>query len=140
MQYVQVLWSVKNLTVKILVVYCFLADESSAGETEDKSVTRMKSVISTMLGNLKVKINTTEKVLGDRLKVLDKDGDGQISFDEIKDVIGSVMKRGASTEESVEQLFSLLDSNRDGKVSVAELLHYIHKKRESMEAEAAEVL
>lgn len=108
-------------------------------QVEDKSVLRMKSAINTMLGNLKVKINTTEKVLGDKLKVLDKDGDGQISFDEIKDVIGSVMKRGASTEESVEQLFSLLDSNKDGKVSVAELLHYIHKKRETMEVEAAEV-
>lgn len=92
-----------------------------------------------MLSNLKVKINTTEKALGDKLKVLDKDGDGQISFEEIKDVIGSVMKKGASTEESVEQLFGLLDSNKDGKVSVAELLHYIHKKRETMEAEAAEV-
>ena len=55
------------------------------------------------------------QVLGDKLKVLDKDGDGEISFDEIKDVIGTVMKKGAATEESVQQLFGLLDSNKDGK-------------------------
>ena len=113
--------------------------EGVAEEPEDKSVTRMKSAISAMVSKLKVKIDTTEKVLGDKLKVLDRDGDGQISYDEVKDVIGTVMKRGASTDESVEQLFSLLDSNKDGKVSVAELLHYIHKKKETMEAEVLEV-
>lgn len=115
------------------------AEEGTAEEPEDKSVTRMKSAISAMVSKLKVKIDTTEKVLGDKLKVLDRDGDGQISYDEVKDVIGTVMKRGTSTDESVEQLFSLLDSNKDGKVSVAELLHYIHKKKETMEAEVLDV-
>lgn len=108
-------------------------------EPEDKSVTRMKSVISAMVNKLKVKIDSTEKVLSDKLRVLDRDGDGEISYDDVKEVIGKVMKRGSSTEESVSQLFSLLDSNKDGKVSVAELLHYIHKKKESMEAEVLEV-
>lgn len=75
----------------------------------------MKSVISKMVGNLKMKINTTEKVLGDKLKVLDRDGDGQISFDEIKDVVSTVMRKGAATEEHVAQLFDALDSNKDGK-------------------------
>lgn len=120
-----------------------VAEDAAAAATEeepeDKSVTRMKSAISSMVSKLKVKIDTTEKILGDKLKVLDKDGDGEISFDEVKAVVGTVMKKGASTEESVEQLFGLLDSNKDGKVSVAELLHYIHKKKESMEAEVLEV-
>lgn len=75
----------------------------------------MKSVISKMVGNLKVKINTTEKVLGDKLKVLDRDNDGQISYDEIRSVVSTVMRKGAATEEHVAQLFDALDSNKDGK-------------------------
>lgn len=108
-------------------------------EPEDKSVTRMKSVISAMVNKLKVKIDTTEKVLSDKLRVLDRDDDGEISYDDVKEFIGKVMKQNSSTEESVVQLFSLLDSNKDGKVSVAELLHYIHKKKESMEEEKLKV-
>eukprot|EP01032_Pedospumella_encystans_P021364 gene21364-24237_t len=109
--------------------------EVEEDEPEDKSVTRMKSVISAMVNKLKVKIDSTEKVLSDKLRVLDRDDDGEISYDDVKEFIGKVMKQNSSTEESVVQLFSLLDSNKDGKVSVAELLHYIHKKKESMEEE-----
>ena len=113
--------------------------EVEEDEPEDKSVTRMKSVISAMVNKLKVKIDSTEKVLSDKLRVLDRDDDGEISYDDVKEFIGKVMKQNSSTEESVVQLFSLLDSNKDGKVSVAELLHYIHKKKESMEEEKLKV-
>lgn len=87
----------------------------ASGKAEDKSVKMMQSAISSMVSKLKVKINTTEKVLGDKLKVLDRDGDGQISLDEIKDVVTTVMRKGAATEEHVAQLFEALDSNKDGK-------------------------
>ena len=105
---------------------------------EDRSVARMKSAISLMVNKLKVKINMTEKVLGDKLKLLDKDGDGEITVDEIKGVIEKVIKKGSNKEENIEQLFLLLDSDKDGKVSVVELLQYIHKKRESLEVEAVQ--
>lgn len=84
-------------------------------EEEDKGVTMMKSVISSMVSKLKVKINTTEKVLGDKLKVLDQDGDGEISLNEIKDVVATVLKKGSASEEHVSQMFQVLDSNKDGK-------------------------
>lgn len=112
-----------------------VAAKSVVSTEEDKNVVRMKSAISSMVNKLKIKIDSTEKALGDKLKLLDKDGDGEITSDEIKDVIEKVMKRGSSTEDNVEQLFHLLDSNKDGKVSVVELLQYIQKKRESMEIE-----
>jgi hypothetical protein len=140
------------------------AAAEALGKAEDKSVKMMQSAISSMVSKLKVKINTTEKVLGDKLKVLDRDGDGQISLDEIKDVVTTVMRKGAATEEHVAQLFDALDSNKDGKgalsnarrklatlltfictvshyrlVSLAELLQYIHKKKESRELENLEV-
>jgi LETM1 and EF-hand domain-containing protein 1 len=105
---------------------------------EDRNVARMKSAISLMVNKLKVKINMTEKVLGDKLKLLDKDGDGEITVDEIKGVIEKVIKKGSNKEENIEQLFLLLDSDKDGKVSVVELLQYIHKKRESLEVEAVQ--
>ena len=101
------------------------ADKKASSPTEDKSVTMMKSAISAMVSKLKVKINTTEKVLGDKLRVLDRDGDGQISLDEIKEVLSTVMKRGAATEESTQQLFSLLDSNKDGKGALFVLLKHV---------------
>lgn len=111
----------------------------------DKNVMRMRTAVSSMLSKLKVRINTTEKVLGDRLKLLDKDGDGEVSADEIKEVMGQVLKKSldeASFEDnrnkSVEQLFDLLDSNKDGKVSIAELTHYIQMKLENVEGEALE--
>jgi hypothetical protein len=75
----------------------------------------MKSVISSMVSKLKVRIDTTEKALGDKLKLLDSDGDGQISFDEVKNVASTVMKKGHTSAEQLEQLFQVLDSNRDGK-------------------------
>jgi len=121
------------------LTFLTLVAEVEEEEPEDKSVTRMKSVISAMVNKLKVKIDSTEKVLSDKLRVLDRDDDGEISYDDVKEFIGKVMKQNSSTEESVVQLFSLLDSNKDGKVSVAELLHYIHKKKESMEEEKLKV-
>jgi len=105
---------------------------------QDRSVARMKSAISLMVNKLKVKIDMTEKVLGDKLKLLDKDGDGEITVDEIKGVIEKVIKKGSNKEENIEQLFLLLDSDNDGKVSVVELLQYIHKKRESLEVKAVQ--
>lgn len=110
----------------------------TAPVVEDRSVARMKSAISLMVNKLKVKINMTEKVLGDKLKLLDKDGDGEITVDEIKGVIDKVIKKGSNKEENIEQLFLLLDSDKDGKVSVVELLQYIQKKRESLEVEAVQ--
>jgi len=115
------------------------AVQSAESQKEDKSVAMMKSVISSMVSTLKVKINTTEKVLGDKLKVLDQDGDGEISLNEIKDVVATVLKKGSSSEEQVSQMFQVLDSNKDGKVSVAELLYYIQKKKEHRELELLEM-
>ncbi|KAJ1433178.1 LETM1-like protein-domain-containing protein [Ochromonadaceae sp. CCMP2298] len=110
-----------------------------AAEKEDRSVTRMKSAIGSMVSTLKMRIDTTEKALGDKLKLLDKDGDGEITAEEIKEVVIKVMKNGANTQDNAEKIFNLLDSNKDGKVSVVELLNYIQKKRERMEIEALEV-
>jgi hypothetical protein len=56
------------------------------------------------------------QMLGEKIKVLDKDGDGEISFDEVKEVIGKVMRKGPNTEEQhAQQLFDILDANKDGK-------------------------
>ena len=109
---------------------CLIASESvvqsAESQKEDKSVAMMKSVISSMVSTLKVKINTTEKVLGDKLKVLDQDGDGEISLNEIKDVVATVLKKGSSSEEQVSQMFQVLDSNKDGKGTLAHKHNNMH--------------
>jgi len=114
-------------------------EEEEEVEKEDKSVTRMKSAVQSMVTKLKTRMDMTEKALGDKLKLLDKDGDGNITQDEIKDVIANVMKKGdPTTQQNVIELFNLMDSNKDGKVSVVELLAYIQTKREKMEVAAIE--
>ncbi len=51
------------------------ADAESVDPIADKSIKRIHAALDSMLDKLKVKIDTTEKALGDKLKVLDLDGE-----------------------------------------------------------------
>eukprot|EP01038_Epipyxis_sp_PR26KG_P006148 gene6148-8475_t len=82
--------------------------------TIDPSLTRMKKVIDSMLGKLKIQIDSTEKAVGDKLNLLDLDGDGELSSDELKEAIVKTLKRTSSVQEA-EELFAILDKDKDGK-------------------------
>jgi hypothetical protein len=101
-------------------------------QKEDKSLANLQGVVSTMLDKLKIQIDTTEKALGDKVYLLDSDGDGKISAGEIREAVVRIVNRPSSVSEA-EKLISLLDRNKDGTVSLVDLLQYIKKKRESFE-------
>ena len=52
--------------------------------------------------------------MGDKFNVLDKDGDGQLSAEELKQAIVKLLKRNYSLEEA-EALVNNLDNDKDGK-------------------------
>jgi Ca2+-binding EF-hand superfamily protein len=101
---------------------------------EDKSIDRMKSALSNMLDKLKVKIDSTEKMLGDKLHLLDKDNDGELSIDEIKSAISTHLKRNL-TDQETNDIVKILDTDMDGKITVLELLQYIESRRTKIEVE-----
>jgi len=93
----------------------------------DPSMARMQSALNSMVGKLKDRITDTEKALTDKLPKLDTDGDGELSSDELKGAIQTILKR-APTDKEAEQLVTILDKDGDGKVSVAELVKYAEDK------------
>ena len=104
---------------------------------EDKSIDRMKNALSNMLDKLKLKIDTTEKELGNKLHLLDKDNDGELSIDEIKSVISKHLKRNL-TDAETDDIVKILDTDMDGKITVLELLQYIESRRVKIEVEVLE--
>ena len=106
-------------------------------EEEDVSVTHMKSVLTSMLDKLQVKIDVTEKALGDTFNLLDLDRDGELTVSELKGAIKKILKRTIS-EEQAQDIVMLIDKDNDGKVSVRELLQYVESKKEKEEVEALE--
>lgn len=93
----------------------------------DPSMARMQSALNSMVDKLKDRITDTEKALTDKLPKLDTDGDGELSSDELKGAIQTILKR-APTDKEAEQLVTILDKDGDGKVSVAELVKYAEDK------------
>lgn len=114
-----------------------VATPSAEAKSKDKSVRRMHAVIDSMLDKLKDRIESTEKALGDKLKVLDLDEDGELSVEELKGAISKILKR-ASSDAEAEEIVKLLDHDQDGKISVVELLKYIDERRDKVEVEALE--
>jgi len=71
---------------------------------------------------LEKKIDSTEKVLDNKLQSLDQDKDGELNILELKDAVQSILKHPTETEAAA--LVELLDKDKDGVVSVVELLQY----------------
>ncbi len=109
----------------------------NVSKQEEKSIINMKSALNQMLDKLKVKIDTTEKAVGDKLKLLDIDNDGELSSEELKVAILKSLKR-TPTEKEVEEILKLLDSDQDGKVKVLELMQYVESRRDKKEVEVLE--
>ena len=106
-------------------------------EVADPSMVRMQSALNTMVDKLKGRIESTEKALSDKLPALDADGDGELSNEELKGAIKTLLKRSPSEKEA-EEIVKVLDKNADGKVSVAELVRYAEEKRAKFEVEDLE--
>lgn len=97
------------------------------------SLATLRPVLESMLAKLQVQLDSTEKAMGDKFNVLDRDGDGQLSAEELKQAIVKLLKRNYSLEEA-EALVNNLDNDKDGKISLSELLLYIQERKERLES------
>lgn len=80
----------------------------------NESFTRLRGVLQNMVSKLQVQIESTEKAVGEKFNVLDKDNDGQLSADELKEAIVKLFRRNYTIEEA-EKLINELDGNKDGQ-------------------------
>eukprot|EP00596_Hydrurales_sp_CCMP1899_P008467 CAMPEP_0119039262 /NCGR_PEP_ID=MMETSP1177-20130426/8657_1 /TAXON_ID=2985 /ORGANISM="Ochromonas sp, Strain CCMP1899" /LENGTH=643 /DNA_ID=CAMNT_0007002923 /DNA_START=641 /DNA_END=2572 /DNA_ORIENTATION=+ len=112
-------------------------EEKDGAAEVDESVSRMTSALNSMLETLQVKIDSTEKALGDSLNLLDQDKDGELTVTELKSAIKKILKRTINEDEA-QQIVQLIDKDNDGKVSVRELFQYVETKKEKAEVEALE--
>jgi hypothetical protein len=83
-------------------------------ETASRSLQRLQSVLQSMLSRLQLKLDSSEKAVGERFNLLDRDGDGRLTAEELRDAIVLLLRRNFSLQEA-EGLVSLLDSDQDGK-------------------------
>eukprot|EP01010_Urceolus_cornutus_P001111 NODE_1626_length_820_cov_248.600519_g1264_i0.p1 GENE.NODE_1626_length_820_cov_248.600519_g1264_i0~~NODE_1626_length_820_cov_248.600519_g1264_i0.p1 ORF type:complete len:178 (-),score=75.94 NODE_1626_length_820_cov_248.600519_g1264_i0:286-759(-) len=63
--------------------------------------------------------NPTEKELMDMIKEVDKDGSGEIEFEEFAQLMSQRMQ---DTDDDIQYAFAQFDADEDGKISAADLL------------------
>ncbi len=67
----------------------------------DKAITRLKSKVESMVGNIEVQLSNVEEQIGDKLHFLDKDMDGILSREEMAICLQSVLKRPLTFDEAM---------------------------------------
>lgn len=76
-------------------------DDDSGDEGLDRAISTLKNRISKMVNKIEAQIDDVEAKIGDKLHLLDKDGDGIMSLEEIADAMELVLKRNFSHEEAM---------------------------------------
>ncbi|KAJ0406082.1 hypothetical protein ATCC90586_005906 [Pythium insidiosum] len=109
------------------------AGRIGAQTRENKTAGRMMKKLDSMLSTLEMELDKVDREVGDRLNVLDLDTDGVLSAEEIKHAVMTILRK-ANTEEDVEWLISQIDKDKDGMISLEELVSWIDKCRELLEA------
>lgn len=106
-------------------------------EEEDPNVARMRKMLVSMLDKLESRIEKAESAIGDKLRLLDKDQDGVLDAQELREVVHHALKRHA-TEEEAQEIVSMLDKDSDGKVSVQEIMDWVEVTKAKVEIQAFE--
>ncbi|CEG46014.1 letm1 and ef-hand domain-containing protein [Plasmopara halstedii] len=109
------------------------AGRIGAQTAENKTAGRMMKKLESMLSNLEVEIEEVDRHVGDRLNILDRDSDGVLSAEELRDAVMTILRK-ANNQEDVEWVISHIDEDNDGKIALEELVAWIAKCRESLEA------
>lgn len=115
-------------------------DEKQDEDEEDKSMIAMQTMLNKMMDGIKGRIDVAEKEFEaseNTLPMLDLDGDGELSKEELKEAMHNLFKR-TPTDAETEMMLNFLDKNKDGKVSISELLEYIDERRRKHEVEVLE--
>jgi len=103
----------------------FMEEDSGSGDEKlDKSVARLKSSVEAMVGKIERQLTDVESKIGDKLHLLDKDGDGVMSNEELTLALKQVLKRKI-TEETAMSIVKDMDENKDGTITIAEFSKWI---------------
>lgn len=90
------------------------AGRIGAQSGENKTAGRMMKKLDTMLSSLEVELDKIDRDVGDRLNILDRDSDGVLSAEELRDAVMTILRKN-NTQEDVEWLVSRIDQNNDGQ-------------------------
>lgn len=92
-------------------------DESSESDvdSDDPSIQRLRSVLKGMMKKLEVRVKQTEDQLGKKLQQLDKDRDGILDSNELREAVMKILKKKDVSAAESQNLIQLLDQDNDGK-------------------------
>ena len=88
-----------------------------------KAIDRLKSKVESMVGKIEAQLSHVEVKIGSKFHLLDKDGDGVLTMEEMAQVLQTVLKRELTAEEAVA-IAEDMDHNKDGVFSIAELAQW----------------
>lgn len=88
-----------------------------------KAIDRLKSRVESMVGKIETHLSDVEVKIGNKFHLLDKDGDGVLTMEEMAQVLQTVLKRELTAEEA-KAIAADMDHNKDGVFSIAELAQW----------------
>jgi len=95
---------------------------SDSGPKESTASQLLKQKVKTMLDQLETDVEAIDEKIGNKLKVLDIDGDGKISNHELRQAIVTALKSQEDyTDEKADRIIERLDLDGDGIIALDEL-------------------
>jgi LETM1 and EF-hand domain-containing protein 1 len=98
-------------------------DEPVGDKKLQKAIDRLKSKVESMVGKIETQLSHVEVKIGSKFHLLDKDGDGVLTMEEMAQVLQTVLKRELTAEEAMA-IAEDMDHNKDGVFSIAELAQW----------------
>ena len=88
-----------------------------------KAIDRLSGRVESMVGKIETQLTDVESKIGDKFHLLDRDGDGVLTMEEMAQVLQTVLKRELTSEEAMA-IAEDMDQDKDGFFSVAELAQW----------------
>lgn len=98
-------------------------DELVGDKKLQKAINRLKRRVESMVGKIETQLSDVEVKIGNKFHLLDKDGDGVLTMEEMAQVLQTVLKRELTAEEAMA-IATDMDQNKDGVFSIAELAQW----------------
>jgi len=100
------------------------SEEEEVGDVKlQKAIDRLKYRVESMVGKIETQMSDVEVKIGDKFHLLDKDGDQNMTMEEMAQVLQTVLKRELTAEEAMA-IAADMDANKDGVFSIAELAQW----------------
>lgn len=99
-------------------------EEQDVGDVKlQKAIDRLKSRVESMVGKIETQLTDVEVKIGNKFHLLDQDGDGVLTMEELAHVLQTVLKRQLTLEEAMA-VAADIDTDKDGLFSITELAEW----------------